>query len=396
MFSSFGLSHADLALAARRVTRYLAIGFLFAGVAALSGTAFGQDVRWRSDYNSARREAQDKDRPLILYFGTENCFWCKKLEATTFRDPAIAALLNERYIPLKVDANRERMLAEALHIQSYPTLVLAAPDGKILGTLEGYLEAYRLQEHLQRVLASVSNPEWMSRDYQEAAKAIAASDYAKAIALLKNITEDGKERPAQVKARQLLGDLEQQAAGRLAKAKQLDDKGQNTEATNVLSELLRLYAGTQAAQEASQMLTALAAKPELKSQMREQRARELLAQARENYRTQDYLHCLDRCEVLTGAYADLPEGAEATQLTAEIKNNPEWLQQACETLSCRLGKLYMSLAETWIQKGQPQQAALYLDRVIKSFPGSREAQAAQLRLAAIQGRSTWQAEFKKP
>ena len=95
--------------------------------------------------------------------------------------------------------------------------------------------------------------------------------------------------------------------------------------------------------------------------------------------------------------ADLPEGAEATQLTAEIKNNPEWLQQACETLSCRLGKLYMSLAETWIQKGQPQQAALYLDRVIKSFPGSREAQAARLRVAGpIQGRSTWQAEFKKP
>ena len=26
-----------------------------------------------------------------------------------------------------------------------------------------------------------------------------------------------------------------------------------------------------------------------------------------------------------------PEGSEAAQLAAEIKNNPEWLQKACET-----------------------------------------------------------------
>ncbi len=360
------------------------------------GSISGQEVRWRTDYNAARREAVEKSLPLFLDFGTENCFWCKKLDGTTFRDPSIAGLLNERFIPLKVDANRESALADALHIQSYPTLVVAASDGKIIGTLEGYLEANRLQDHLQRVLAGLSNPEWMNRDYADATKAIAGSDYARALALLKSITEDGKTRPVQVKARQLLDDLEQQAAGRLARAKQLDDRGQTLEATNVLSELLRSFAGTQAATEAGQMLTSLTAKPETKSQIRLQRARELLAQAREDYRTQQYLCCLDRCDVLNSTYADLPEAAEAVQLTEEIRNNPEWLQQACETLTNRLGKLYISLAETWIKKGQPQQAALCLERVIQTFPGSREAQAAQIKLAAIQGRSTWQADFKKP
>jgi thioredoxin-like negative regulator of GroEL len=361
----------------------------------LSNQAAAQEVQWRFDYNTARQEAQQKNRPLVLDFGTENCFWCKKLDGTTFRDPTVAAIMNERFIPLKVNAEKETVLAEALRITSYPTLVLAAPDGKILGTLEGYVEATRFHEHLERVLTTISNPEWMTRDYQEAAKAIAASDYARAIALLKSITEDSMNRPVQLKARQLLADLEQQATGRLARAKQLDDKGQTSEALNVLSELLRAFAGTQAATEGGQMLTALGAKPEVKAQLRVRRARELLAQAREDYRTQQYVCCLDRCEVLGATYADLPEGAEATQLATEIKNNPAWLQQACETLTDRLSSLYMSLAETWLKKGQPQQAALCLERVVQMFPGTRQAEAAQVRLSAIQGRPTMQAEFKK-
>jgi TolA-binding protein len=60
-----------------------------------------------------------------------------------------------------------------------------------------------------------------------------------------------------------------------------------------------------------------------------------------------------------------------------------------------LGGLYLSLAETWIKKGQPQQASFYLERIVKTFPGTRYAEAAQVRLANLQGRPTWQAEFKK-
>jgi thioredoxin-like negative regulator of GroEL len=360
------------------------------------GAAGAEEVQWRTNYNLARKEALAKNRPLFLDFGTEHCFWCKRLDALTFRDARVVTVLNQRFIPLKVNAEAEPRLTEALHIQSYPTLVLAAPDGKIVGTLEGYLEAGRLEDHLQRVLAALENPEWMVRDYQEAAKAIAASDYARAIALLKSITADGKELQVQVKARQVLRDLEQQAAGRLAQAKQLDQRGETARAIALLSELLRVFAGTQAAAESGQLLAALAAKPEVQTQVRVRQAREVLAQAREDYRTQQYLCCLDRCERLATSYADLPEGVEGEQLANQIKNNPEWLQQACETLTDRLSELYLALAETCIQKNQPLRAARYLERILQAFPGTPQAETARVRLSALQGRPTWQAEFKRP
>src|SRR5207248_1589810 len=88
-------------------------------------SARGDEVEWRYDYNAASRESGEKNRPLVIDFGTENCYWCKRLETTTFREPAVVALMNRQFIPLKIDANRDAPLAEALHIQSYPTVVLA-------------------------------------------------------------------------------------------------------------------------------------------------------------------------------------------------------------------------------------------------------------------------------
>jgi thioredoxin-related protein len=371
-------------------------GAILLSVICWAGVSRAQEITWREDYNAARREAQEKGLPLVLDFGTENCFWCRKLDETTFRDPTVAGLISQRFIPLRMDARRNAELTEALHIQSFPTIVLAGSDGKILGTLEGYTEAVRFHEHLERVLQVLSNPEWMTRDCEEAEKAVAASDFARAVALLKSVVEDGKERPVQIKARQVLNDLEQQAAGRLAHAKQLEDGGRITEAMDALTELLKNYAGTQASTEGGRALNELAAKPEVKAQMRTRRARELLAQAREDYRSQQYLWCMERCETLSASYGDLPEAVEAQQLAAEIKNNPDWMRQACESLSDRLGVLYLSLAETWIKKGQPHEAVVCLERVIQALPGTRQAEVAQTRLAQLQGQPSRRVDFKKP
>jgi thioredoxin-related protein len=357
-----------------------------------------EDVDWRSDYSAARKEAAEKGRPLLLDFGFEGCAYCRKLDATTFRDAEVIKRLNASFVPLRIDIEKDpRRLAEQLGLQKYPTVVFATPEGHVLGSIEGYQEPGPFQANLDRVLDVVTNSDWMKRDYEAAGKAIGASDYARAVALLKSIMLDGKDRPVQIKAKQLLQDLEQQAAGRLARARQLADKGQTTEAIDTLTELVRAYAGTQASTEGGVMLTSLTRKPEIKDSERTRRARELLAEAREDYRAQQYLLCLHRCEVLAGTFGDLPEGAEAVQLAGEIKNNPERLRQAADMAGEHLGSLYLALAEACLRKGQPQQAVLWLERVVQTLPNTRQADAAQMRLAQIQGQPATRAvDFKKP
>ena len=123
-----------------------------------------QEIKWRHDYSLARKEAQDKGLPLVIDFGTKTCFYCAKLDQTTFRDPRIVSVMNERFVPLKIDADVEADLASRLHISNYPTILLAGADGKILSTMVGYKDAREFQENLQRTLASVAAPDWMQRD----------------------------------------------------------------------------------------------------------------------------------------------------------------------------------------------------------------------------------------
>ncbi len=62
---------------------------LLAGWFCLSAAASAQEIDWRTDYRKARLEAAEKNRPLVLDVGTEQCYWCKQLDQRTFRDPAV-------------------------------------------------------------------------------------------------------------------------------------------------------------------------------------------------------------------------------------------------------------------------------------------------------------------
>jgi hypothetical protein len=378
-------------------TRDILSGLLLAILlpACLSHAA-AQEVTWRTDYSKARKEAIETGRPLVIDFTTENCFWCRQLETRTFTDPGVAALLSDRCVPVHIDAGHNPELIEKMNIQNYPTLVYATPEGRILGYQEGFVEAPVLRDQVQRAVNAVSAPDWMNRDYEDAAKAAAQKDYSRALALLKNIVEDGKERLVQVKARQLMAEVEQHAAERLMSAKQLAVRGETAGALKAADDVAHQFAGADAAREAAEFAGTLTSRTDAGDQQRKDRARELLAQAREDFRTQQYLCCLDRCEVLASQFSDLPEAAEAAQLTADIKGNTEWARAACDQLSDRLGVLYLSLADTCLKKGQPQQAEFYLQRVVQSLPNTRHAEAAQVRLSQLQGMPVMRTEdFKK-
>ncbi|MFL5329550.1 MAG: thioredoxin family protein [Gemmataceae bacterium] len=347
-------------------------------------SANAQSVSWRTDYASARREASEKARPLLLEFSTESCVWCRKLEATTLRDPAVTAALAERFVCLKVDGDRETGLVSALNVTTYPTMVLASADGKILGTMEGYQEPEKLLEQLNRIAPPTPAPEWMVRDFQEAARAIAISDYSRAIILLKGVTKDGGERSIQVKSRTVLSDLESQANTQLSLARQLHGRGRSQEAVDVLTDLMRSYGGTQASVESGTLLASISAKPEVREGLRVRKARELLAQAKDAYRGEQFLSCMERCEILNTSYSDLAESTEAKQLVGSIHDNPEYLAKACEALNHRTGAMYLALAESWLKKGEKEQAIICLERVVQTAPGSRQADAAKERLTSLQ------------
>jgi uncharacterized protein YyaL (SSP411 family) len=60
-------------------------------------------VEWREWGEDAFAEARRRDLPLFISIGYATCHWCHVMAHESFSDSAVAAILNEFYIPVKVD-----------------------------------------------------------------------------------------------------------------------------------------------------------------------------------------------------------------------------------------------------------------------------------------------------
>jgi hypothetical protein len=60
-------------------------------------------VDWFAWGEEALARARDEDRPLLVSIGYSACHWCHVMEHESFENPAIAALMNERFVCVKVD-----------------------------------------------------------------------------------------------------------------------------------------------------------------------------------------------------------------------------------------------------------------------------------------------------
>jgi hypothetical protein len=60
-------------------------------------------VDWYPWGEEALARARDEDLPLLVSVGYSACHWCHVMERESFEDPAVAALMNERFVCIKVD-----------------------------------------------------------------------------------------------------------------------------------------------------------------------------------------------------------------------------------------------------------------------------------------------------
>jgi thioredoxin-related protein len=134
----------------------------------IPGSAFAQDSQGQNDPNvihwysveEAVALTQQAPRPIFIDVYTDWCGWCKRMDATTFRDTTIARTINTLYYPVKLDAeykgdiqvgNRtytfvpqgrrgyNEIAAELLSgSMSYPSYAFINPDLSIITVVKGY------------------------------------------------------------------------------------------------------------------------------------------------------------------------------------------------------------------------------------------------------------------
>jgi uncharacterized protein YyaL (SSP411 family) len=94
-------------------------------------------VDWYPWGEEALSRAREEDRPLLVSIGYSACHWCHVMAHESFEDPAIAAVMSERFVCIKVD-REERPDIDAICMEAcqamtghggWPLNVFLTPEG---------------------------------------------------------------------------------------------------------------------------------------------------------------------------------------------------------------------------------------------------------------------------
>jgi len=95
-------------------------------------------VDWYAWSEEALERARKEDKPILLSIGYSACHWCHVMERESFENPAIARLMNDNFINIKVDREErpdlDQVYMNAVQIMKgsggWPLTVFLRPNGE--------------------------------------------------------------------------------------------------------------------------------------------------------------------------------------------------------------------------------------------------------------------------
>jgi thiol:disulfide interchange protein len=98
--------------------------------------ALGQNLNglipWRSDLDSATKDAAAANKPLMVEFVASWCPDCHEMAKETWTQPSIAEAM-KAYMPVLIDVDARPELARQYHVVAIPSLFILDPkSGKVV------------------------------------------------------------------------------------------------------------------------------------------------------------------------------------------------------------------------------------------------------------------------
>lgn len=118
---------------------------------AVEQAAPGSEPHWRTWSPEVFEQARRDGRLVLVDLVAEWCGFCKKMDRTTYRDPAVLDAIDKSYIPVRADPEKQPQLPPRFADYGRPSTVILAPDGSEVLRKQGYLKPRWMLWTLQAV-----------------------------------------------------------------------------------------------------------------------------------------------------------------------------------------------------------------------------------------------------
>lgn len=124
---------------------------LWPGLSHAAGGKHG-DVDWQAWSPALFERAAREGKYILLHLGADWCHWCHVMEDTSYRDPSVLKLIDQRYIPVRVEQDRDPELSQRYEAWGWPATIFFDSDGNEIGKRRGYQPPEFFAKLLQAII----------------------------------------------------------------------------------------------------------------------------------------------------------------------------------------------------------------------------------------------------
>ena len=119
----------------------LIVAFCLTGGIAMAGAnqKSANKIKWYG-YKEGMTQAKKQNKQVYLHFYTDWCEYCKEMDSTTFRNPAVVKMLNSEFVAIKVNTTKSYKVAAKYNIRPVPDNWFLSSSGSKIRNFLGYYE----------------------------------------------------------------------------------------------------------------------------------------------------------------------------------------------------------------------------------------------------------------
>ena len=113
------------------------------------------EISWSDNLRQALELSRQTGKPVLVHFFSDTCPPCKMMEKNTFPNPEVAATVQNSFIPVKLNANRNPREAQMFNVQGVPMDIVLTSDGQPIEMAVGGQDASRYSQFLATALGKM-------------------------------------------------------------------------------------------------------------------------------------------------------------------------------------------------------------------------------------------------